>query len=177
MVLKQRDAPPMPWRPPAVSRSGGPRGVGHRPSVTWPQCRGHLSHTSLFVNRLPAPGDSGLLGLISVLGIKEDFFRHVCLSNVTRVLLFCSKPDLLLGPGVLSGLDSGDCMSQDHSGVDPNSQPCGCGHSVAVVSLIPVSRSLRKPSTPGNWLVAALHQGALGLACRLPLAPTPSRPS
>lgn len=109
----------MPWRPPAVSR-----GVGHRPSVTWPQCRGHLSRTSLFVNPL---------GLISALGIKEDFLA-TSVSNVTRVLLFCSKPDPLLGPGVLRGLDSGDCTSQDHSGVHSNSQPrlwssCGCRES------------------------------------------------
>lgn len=165
MVLKGRDAPPMPWRPPAVSR-----GVGHRPSVTWPQCRGHLSRTSLFVNPL---------GLISALGIKEDF-SATSVSNVTRVLLFCSKPDPLLGPGVLRGLDSGDCMSQDHSGVHPNSQPRGCGHPVVVGSLIPASWSLRKPSTPGSCLVAALHQG--GTQTHLSASfgegpPTPLRPS
>lgn len=50
----------------------GTRGVGHRP-VTWPQRRGQLNHTSLYVNLLPAPGDSVLLGLISALGVKEDF--------------------------------------------------------------------------------------------------------
>lgn len=125
------------------------QGAGHRPSVTWPQCRGHLSRTSLFVNPL---------SLISALGIKEDF-SATSVSNVTRELLFYSKPDPLLGPGVLRGLYSGDCMNQDHLGVHPNSQQRGCGHPVVVGSLIPASWSLRKLSTPGSCLVAALHQG------------------
>lgn len=47
LVLKEGSAPPMPWRPPAVWRGGGPRRVGHRLPVTWPQCRGQLCHTSL----------------------------------------------------------------------------------------------------------------------------------
>lgn len=53
-------------------RGVGHEGVGHRP-VTWPQRRGQLNHTSLYVNLLLAPGDSVLLGLISALGFKEDF--------------------------------------------------------------------------------------------------------
>lgn len=146
------------------------QGAGHRPSVTWPQCRGRLSCTSLFVNPL---------SLISALGIKEDF-SATSVSNVTRVLLFCSTPDPLLGPGVLRGLDSGDCTSQDHLGVHPNSQQRGCGHPVVVGSLIPASWSLRKLSTPGSCLVAALHPG--GAQTHLSASfgegpPTPLRPS
>lgn len=45
--------------------------MGHRP-VIWPQGRRQFGHPSMFVNLLPTAGDSGLLGFISALGIKEE---------------------------------------------------------------------------------------------------------
>lgn len=61
----------MPWRPPAVSRGGALGEWNIHWPVTWPQGRGQLSHPSMFMNLLPTAGDSGLLGLILALGIKE----------------------------------------------------------------------------------------------------------
>lgn len=52
--------------------------MGHRRPVTWPQGRRQLGHPSMFVNLLPTAGDSGLLGLISALGIKEVSAMLLC---------------------------------------------------------------------------------------------------
>lgn len=145
------------------------QGAGHRPSVTWPQCRGHLSKSVCEPTR-PYLSSRDQRGLFSRVRQQRD----------QSVLLFCSKPDPLLGPGVLRGLDSGDFTRQDHLGVHPNSQQRGCGHPVVVGSLIPASWSLRKLSTPGSCLVAALHQGGAQTLLSASFGegpPTPLRPS
>lgn len=63
----------MPWKPPAFSRGGAPGRVGHKQGCNLASGQGRVGHPSVFVNLLPTAGDSGLLGLISALGIKEEF--------------------------------------------------------------------------------------------------------
>lgn len=56
-----------------------------------------------------APGSGALWPARPYLSSRDQRgLFSACLSNMTRVLLFCSKLDTLFGPRVLRSLDSGD---------------------------------------------------------------------